>query len=59
MPTSYFYPAKDQQVFVICDSAAITAGDISEVLVALKSLSGDRSSAMGAVLSRNNKPRMS
>ncbi len=48
MPTPRFSPAKDQQVFVICDSAAITAGDISQVLVALKSLSGDRSSAMSA-----------
>jgi hypothetical protein len=48
MPTSRFYPAKDQQVFVVCDSAAITAGDISEALAALKSLSGDRSSAMSA-----------
>lgn len=46
MPTTRFYPAKDQQVFVICDSAAIDAGEISEVLAALKSLSGDRSSAM-------------
>jgi len=48
MPTSRFFPAKDQQVFVVCDSAAITAGDISAVLTALKSLSNDRSSAMGA-----------
>ena len=48
MSTSHFYPAKDQQIIVVCDSAAITAGDISEVLVALKSLSGDRSSAMSA-----------
>jgi hypothetical protein len=48
MPTSRLYPAKDQQVFVVCDSAAITAGDISEVLAALKSLTGDRSSAMSA-----------
>jgi hypothetical protein len=32
MPTSHLYPAKDQQVFVVCDSAAIAAGDISEVL---------------------------
>lgn len=35
-------------MFVVCDSAAITAGDISAVLTALKSLSSDRSSAMGA-----------
>ena len=48
MPTPRFSPAKDQQVFVVCDFAAITAGDISEVLAALKSLSGDRSSAMSA-----------
>jgi hypothetical protein len=31
-----------------CDSAAINAGDISGVLTALKSLSGDCSSAMSA-----------
>ena len=48
MPTSRFSPVKDQQVIVVCDSAAITAGDISGVLSALKSLSGDRSSAMSA-----------
>jgi hypothetical protein len=48
MPASRLYPAKDQQVFVVCDSAAIAAGDISEVLAALNSLSGDRSSAMSA-----------
>ncbi|MDP3498151.1 MAG: chlororespiratory reduction 6 domain-containing protein [Candidatus Nitrotoga sp.] len=48
MPTSRFSPAKDQQVIVVCDSAAITAGDISGVLSALKSLSSDRSSAMSA-----------
>ncbi len=48
MPTPRFSPAKDQQVFVVCDSATITAGDISEVLAALKSLSGDCSSAMSA-----------
>ena len=48
MPTSRFSPAQDQQVIVVCDSAAITAGDISAVLTALKSLSSDRSSAMSA-----------
>ena len=48
MPTPRFSPAKDQQVFVVCDSAAIAAGDISEVLAALRSLSSDRSSAMSA-----------
>lgn len=48
MPTPRFSPAKDQQVFVVCDAAAIAAGDISQVLAALKSLSGDRSSAMSA-----------
>ncbi|MFA7269470.1 MAG: hypothetical protein WC073_09015 [Sterolibacterium sp.] len=48
MPTPRFSPAKGQQVFVVCDSVAITAGNISEVLSALKSLSSDRSSAMGA-----------
>jgi hypothetical protein len=48
MPISRFYPAKDHQVFVVCDSAAITAGNITAALSALKSLSGDRSSAMSA-----------
>lgn len=48
MPASRFSPAQDQQVFVVCDSAAITAGDISGVLIALKSLFSDRSSAMSA-----------
>ena len=48
MSTSRCSPAKDQQIFVVCDSVAIAAGDISEVLSSLKSLSGDRSSAMSA-----------
>ncbi|OFZ66887.1 MAG: hypothetical protein A2V79_00155 [Betaproteobacteria bacterium RBG_16_56_24] len=48
MTTPRFSPAKGQQVIVVCDSAAITAGDISGVLTALKSLSSDRSSAMSA-----------
>ena len=48
MSTSCFSPAKDQQMFVVCDSASIAAGDIAEVLSSLKSLSGDRASAMSA-----------
>lgn len=48
MPTSRFSPAKDQQVFVVCDSAEVIAGDVSAVLRALRSLSSDRSSAMSA-----------
>ena len=48
MPPSRLSPAKDQQVIVVCDSAAVTAGDIAGVLTALKSLSSDRSSAMSA-----------
>ena len=48
MPTTRFSPAKKQQVFVVCNSTAITAGDISGVLGALKSLSSDCSSAMSA-----------
>ena len=48
MPTSRFSSAKDQQIVVVCDSASIATGDISEVLSSLKSLSGDRSSAMSA-----------
>lgn len=38
MPTSRFSLAKAQQVFVVCDSAEVIAGDISAVLRALKSL---------------------
>jgi hypothetical protein len=48
MSTSRFSPVKDQQIVVVCDSASIATGDISEVLSSLKSLSGDRSSAMSA-----------
>lgn len=48
MSTPRFSSAKDQQVFVVCDSASIAVGDIGEVLSSLKSLSGDRSSAMSA-----------
>jgi hypothetical protein len=48
MPTSRFSPVKDQQIVVVCDSVSIATGDISEVLSSLKSLSGDRSSAMSA-----------
>lgn len=48
MPTPHFSPITDQQAIVVCDPAAITAGDISGVLTALKGLSGDRSSAMSA-----------
>lgn len=48
MSTSRFSPTKDQQVIVVCDSAEITAGDISGVLAAFKSLSSDRSSTMSA-----------
>ena len=48
MSTSRFSPTKDQQIFVVCDSASIAAGDIAEVLSSLKILSGDRPSAMSA-----------
>ena len=48
MPTSRFSSANEQQIFVVCDSASIATGDISGVLSSLKSLSGDRSSAMSA-----------
>jgi hypothetical protein len=48
MPTSFFSPTKDQQVFIVCDSAEVTAGDTSGALSALKSLSSDHSSAMSA-----------
>ena len=43
MSTPRFSPVKDQQIVVVCDFASIATGDISEVLSALKSLSGDRS----------------
>jgi hypothetical protein len=48
MPTARFSTVKDQQIYVVCDSASIAKGDISGVLSSLKSLSGDRSSAMSA-----------
>jgi len=48
MPTARFSTVKDQQIFVVCDSASIATGDIAGVLSSLKSLSGDRSSAMSA-----------
>ena len=48
MATSRFSPAKDQQIVVVCDSVSIAAGNISDVLSALKGLSGDRASAMSA-----------
>ena len=48
MSTSRFSSAKDKLIFVVCDSASIAAGDISEVLSSLKSFSGDRASAMSA-----------
>jgi hypothetical protein len=48
MPTTRFSSAKQQQIYVVCDSASIATGDISAVLSALKRLSGDRASAMSA-----------
>jgi hypothetical protein len=48
MPTVRFSTTKDQQIFVVCDSASIATGYVSEVLSSLKSLSGDRTSAMSA-----------
>ena len=48
MPTARFSTAKDQQIYVVCDSASIATGDISGVLSALKCLSADQSSAMSA-----------
>ena len=42
MPTSRFSPVKDQQVFVVCDSAEVIAGDISAVLRALITSKGKR-----------------
>src|SRR5471030_2916964 len=48
MPTARFSTVKDQHIYVVCDSASVSKGDISEVLSSLRSLSGDRSSAMSA-----------
>ncbi len=48
MATSRFSTTKDQQILVVCDSTSIAIGDTSGVLSSLKSLSGDRSSAMSA-----------
>jgi hypothetical protein len=48
MSTPRFSPAKGQQIFVVCDSVSISAGDLSAVLFSLKSFSSDRSSAMSA-----------
>ncbi len=48
MPTSRFSTAKDQKIIVVCDSASIATGDISQVLSLLKRLTGDRASAMSA-----------
>jgi hypothetical protein len=48
MSTPRFSPAKGQQIFVVCDSVSISAGDLSEVLSSLKSFSSDRSSAISA-----------
>jgi hypothetical protein len=48
MSTPRLSPAKGQQIFVVCDSVSISAGDLSAVLFSLKSFSSDRSSAMSA-----------
>ena len=46
-PTRYS-PIKDQQIILVCDSAAVSAGDISSVLISLQSLTRDRASALSA-----------
>lgn len=48
MPTTHYSPAKDQQIIVVCDAAAVAAGDISQVLLSLQSLTHDRASALHA-----------
>lgn len=48
MSTPRLSPAKGQQIFVVCDSVSISAGNLSAVLSSLKSFSSDRSSAMSA-----------
>ena len=48
MPTTRYSPVKAQQIVVICNSDSVSARDISGVLAALRSLSGDRTSALRA-----------
>ena len=48
MPSSRLSPAKEQLIVVVCKSSDINAGNITDVLTALKSLSSDRSSALSA-----------
>ena len=48
MSSTRYSPAKDQQIIVVCDSAAVSAGDISRVLLSLQSLTRDRASALSA-----------
>ena len=48
MSTPRLSPTKGQQIFVVCDSVSICAGDLSTALSSLKSFSSDRSSAMSA-----------
>ena len=48
MPPVHYSAVKDQQLIMVCDSAAVSTGDISEVLSALKNLSRDRASVLSA-----------
>ena len=48
MPTTRYSPAKEQQIIVVCDAAAVAAGDISQVLLSLQSFTRDRVSALNA-----------
>ncbi|MBI2800249.1 MAG: hypothetical protein HYX63_08175 [Gammaproteobacteria bacterium] len=48
MPTTRYSPAKEQQIIVVCDAAAVSAGDISQVLLSLQRLTQNRASALSA-----------
>ena len=48
MPHARHSPAKSQHFIVVCRADAVSAGDISEVLVALQGFSRDRVSALRA-----------
>lgn len=48
MPTTRYSPAREQQIIVVCDSAAVSAGDISQVLSSLQRLTRNRISALSA-----------
>lgn len=48
MLTTRYSPAKEQQIIVVCDAAAVAAGDISQVLLSLQNFTRDRAAALSA-----------